>query len=100
MPRGSIFQTSDSSSSRDTGSPAPKKFGGHKRPRIEGENLELLLAIVEECPDYSLIQYAAELEAAVNIRVCHTTIHRTLTRAGYTLKKSRGWHLSETEKTS
>jgi transposase len=72
---------------RRTGSPAPARFGGHRRPLLaphEGD----LRRLVAATPDLTLAELQAELERRCGIVAGLSTIHNTLRRIGLRHKKS------------
>ena len=73
---------------RATGSAAPARFGGHRRPLLaphEGE----LRRLVAATPDLTLVELQAALERGVGLRAGLSTIHKAVRRIGLRLKKSR-----------
>jgi putative transposase len=71
---------------RETGSPAPARFGGHRRPILD-EHEALVRAIIEDEPDITLIEIQAELRRRGVVVRAASTIHRWLRRADLTHKK-------------
>jgi transposase len=72
---------------RATGSPAPARHGGHRRPLLaayEGE----IAALVEATPDLTLAELQAEIERRCGLLAGLSTIHTTLRRIGLRHKKS------------
>ena len=72
---------------RATGSPAPARYGGHRRPRLEPHDAEIA-ALVEAAPDNTLAELQAEIERRCGFRAGLSTIHNTLRRLGLRHKKS------------
>jgi len=72
---------------RATGSPAPARYGGHRRPLLEPHETELT-ALVEATPDITLAELQAEIKRRVGILAGLSTIHNTLRRLGLRHKKS------------
>ena len=71
---------------RQSGSPAPARFGGHRRPILE-PHAALLRSILDSKPDISLVEIRAELHRhGVEVGAI-STIGRFLRRAGLTRKK-------------
>ena len=70
-----------------TGSIAPGKVGGHRRP-ILGPHEAKLRAMVEAKPDITLCEIKAELER-LGVGVGLTAIHTMLHRLGLRFKKRR-----------
>jgi len=73
---------------RTTGSPAPARFGGHRRPRLAPYEADLR-RLIEATPDITLAELQATLARRVGIVAGLSTIHNTLRRLGLPLKKSR-----------
>jgi transposase len=72
----------------ESGSPAPARFGGHRRPILEPHEA-LLRSILDAKTDISLIEIQAELLRHGVVVGATSTIGRFLRRAGLTRKKSR-----------
>jgi transposase len=72
---------------RATGSPAPARYGGHRRPLLEPHEAELR-ALVEATPDITLAELKAELERHFGVVAGLSTIHKALRRIGLRHKKS------------
>jgi transposase len=60
---------------RATGSPAPARYGGHRRPRLEAYEGEIA-ALVEATPDLTLAEIQAEIARRSGILAGLTTIHK------------------------
>lgn len=73
---------------RESGSPAPARFGGHRRPILE-QHEALLRSILDTKSDTSLVEIRAELHRYGVAVSATSTIGRFLRRAGLTRKKSR-----------
>ena len=73
---------------RTTGSAAPARFGGHRRPLLAPHEADLRRLIVAS-PDLTLAELQAELHRHLGIVAGLSTIHNTLRRLGLRLKKSR-----------
>jgi transposase len=73
---------------RASGSPAPARFGGHRRPILEPHEA-LVRAILDATPDLTLGELQAELRRHGVVVGAPSTIHRWLRRKGLTRKKSR-----------
>jgi transposase len=71
---------------RATGSLAPARYGGHRRPLLAPHE-DVLRALVAEHPDITLAEIQAELRRQRGIRVCLATIHVRLRRLGLRHKK-------------
>ena len=72
---------------RATGSPAPARYGGHRRPVLapyEGDLRRLLAAT----PDLTLAELQAELQRRCGVRAGLSTLHNALRRIGLRPKKS------------
>ncbi len=73
---------------RATGSLAPARYGGHRRP-ILGPHEAALRAMVTARPDMTLKEIQAELRQRCGVSVCLATIHVMLRRLGLRFKKRR-----------
>ena len=82
----------------ESGSPAPARFGGHRRPILEPHEA-LLRSILDAKTDISLIEIQAELLRHGVVVGATSTIGRFLRRAGLTRKKSRSGQQSRTGQT-
>ena len=71
---------------RATGSPAPARYGGHRRPLLAPHEPDLK-RLVEETPDLTLAELRTELQRR-GIVAGLSTIHNTLRRIGLRHKKS------------
>src|SRR5438874_5415228 len=71
---------------RATGSVAPARYGGHRRPVLLPHE-ELLRAMVGERPDITLAEIRDELRQQRGVSVCLATIHVSLRRLGLRFKK-------------
>src|SRR5438552_17215371 len=71
---------------RATGSVAPARYGGHRRPVLSPHE-ELLRALVSERPDITLAEIRDELRQQRGVSVCLATIHVSLRRLGLRFKK-------------
>ena len=72
---------------RTTGSAAPARYGGHRRPVLapyEGD----LRRLIEARPDVTLAELQAELQRRLGIVAGLSTIHNALRRIGLRHKKS------------
>ena len=72
---------------RRTGSAAPARFGGHRRPLLAPYEADLG-RLVEASPDITLAEIQAELERRLGVVAGISTIHNTLRRLGLRHKKS------------
>ena len=72
---------------RATGSPAPARYGGHRRPLLAAHEGEIA-ALVEASPDLTLAELQAEIARRSGVLAGRTTIHNTLRRLGLRHKKS------------
>ena len=74
---------------RRTGDVGPRPQGGdHRSQRIEA-HAEEVLALVDEMPDITLGEIAAQLDAGHGLTVAQSTVWRLLDRHGMTFKKNR-----------
>jgi transposase len=73
---------------RETGSLAPDRIGGHRRPVLEAHQ-DLLRSLVEARPAITLAEVQAELRARAIVVSALSTIHHALRRLGFTRKKRR-----------
>ena len=71
---------------RQSGSPAPARFGGHRRPMLEPHGT-LVRGLLEARSDISLVEIQAELRQRGIVVGATSTISRWLRRAGLTRKK-------------
>jgi putative transposase len=71
---------------RATGSVAPARYGGHRRP-ILSPHEDLLREMVAERPDMTLAEIRDELRRQRGLSVCLATIHVRLHRLGLRFKK-------------
>jgi transposase len=72
---------------RATGSAAPARYGGHRRPLLAPYEADLA-RLVEATPDSTLAELQAELQRRFGIVAGLSTIHNTLRRIGLRHKKS------------
>jgi len=72
---------------RATGSAAPDRYGGYRRPLLEPHE-SALRRLVEAKPDITLAEVQAELHERIGILAGLSTIHNALRRIGLRLKKS------------
>ena len=72
---------------RTTGSAAPARFGGHRRPLLASHESELR-RLIAASPDITLAEIQAELEHQFGVSAGLSTIHNALRRIGLRLKKS------------
>jgi transposase len=68
---------------------SPKPHGGGPPPKIPDESLPLLIALVEEKPDRTLVELAAIWSTRFKCEVRRSTISLALQRAGLSRKKKR-----------
>jgi len=71
---------------RETGSPAPARVGGHRRPLLDA-HAGLVRALLAAQPDLTLVEMQGELARHGIVVRAPSTIHRWLRRAGLTHKK-------------
>jgi putative transposase len=72
---------------RATGSAAPARYGGHRRPLLEAYEADLK-QLVEVTPDITLAELQTELQRRFGVVAGLTTLHNTLRRIGLRHKKS------------
>jgi transposase len=73
---------------RATGSAAPARYGGHRRPLLAPHEAELR-GLVEATPDITLAELQGELRRRRGVVAGLSTLHNTLRRLGLRHKKSR-----------
>ena len=71
---------------RESGSPAPARFGGHRRPVLD-EHTALVGSLLKAKPDITLVEIQAQLAKRGVVVRATSTILRWLRRAGLTRKK-------------
>jgi transposase len=72
---------------RTTGSAAPDRYGGHRRPLLEPYEADLR-RLVEATPDITLAELQTELRRRIGITAGLSTLHNALRRLGLRHKKS------------
>jgi transposase len=72
---------------RATGSAAPDRYGGYRRPLL-GPHESTLRRWVEAKPDITLAEVQTALHERIGLRAGLSTIHNTLRRIGLRHKKS------------
>jgi transposase len=72
---------------RATGSAAPARSGGHRRPVLEPHEAALR-RLVEATPDITLLELQTELQRRLGVQAGLSTIHNALRRIGLRHKKS------------
>jgi transposase len=72
---------------RETGSPAPAKFGGHKTCSL-APHRGFVLAQIEKVPHLTLHRLKDLLTAERGVMVSHDTVWRFLRREGRSFKKN------------
>ena len=72
---------------RTTGSAAPARYGGHRRPLLAPYEADLK-ALVAATPDITLAELRAELHRRCGLVAGLSTIHNALRRSGLRHKKS------------
>jgi putative transposase len=72
---------------RATGSAAPARYGGHRRPVLEPHEADLR-RLVEATPEVTLAELQAELQRRCGVRAGLSTIHHARRRIGLRHKKS------------
>jgi transposase len=73
---------------RATGSAAPARFGGHRRPLLAPYEADIR-RLLEATPDITLAELQAALARRSGMVAGLSTIHNALRRFGLPLKKSR-----------
>ena len=73
---------------RASGSPAPARFGGYRRPILDAHEA-LVRSVLEAKADITLVEIQSELARHGVVVGATSTIGRWLRRAGLTRKKSR-----------
>ena len=71
---------------RRTGSSAPGRRGGARRDKL-GPHRDFILARVEEAPDITMAELAAELSSR-GVSIDPSSLSRFLCKAGFTYKKN------------
>ncbi len=71
---------------RATGSAAPARYAGYRRPVLEPHEADLR-QLVEATPDLTLAELQTELQRRCGVRAGLSTIHNALRRIGLRLKK-------------
>lgn len=71
---------------RATGSAAPDRYGGHRRPILDPHQAELERLVAVQ-PDRTLAELQSRLEQRCGIKVGLSTLHNTLRRLGLRHKK-------------
>jgi transposase len=72
---------------RATGSAAPARYGGHRRPLLSPHEADLR-RLVEAAPDLTLAELQVELRRRRGVIAGLSTIHNALRRIGLRHKKS------------
>lgn len=73
---------------RETGSIEPRPHGGGQRPKIPAEKLPQVQRLLEANPDWSVDELAEAYNRHEGTTVSRSTMSRTITRLGFTRKKS------------
>ena len=71
---------------RESGSPSPARFGGHRRPVLDAHDA-LVRSLLDAKSDITLVEIQAELARRGVVVRAVSTILRWLRRAGLTRKK-------------
>jgi transposase len=82
---------------RDTGDLAPKPHGGGPKPKLNAEQLPLVVTLVEADNDATLEELCAQLQEKTAIAMSHSTMGRILQKLNLTRKK-KVLHASEGER--
>ena len=72
---------------RTTGSAAPARYGGHRRPVLQPHEADLR-RLVAATPDLTLAELQSELKRRYGVRAGLSTIHNALRRIGLRHKKN------------
>jgi len=72
-----------------TGSVEPRPQGGDKRSKRIEALAEVILALVADTPDITLVEIAERLERDHDERFAPSVVHRFFARRGITFKKNR-----------
>lgn len=72
-----------------TGSVEPRPQGGDKRSKRIEAHAEVILALVAETPDITLVEITERLEREHGERFAPSVVHRFFARRGITFKKNR-----------
>jgi putative transposase len=72
---------------RATGSAAPARYGGHRRPLLEPYEADLT-RLAAATPDLTLAEIQSELQRRSGVRAGLSTLHNALRRIGLRHKKS------------
>ena len=72
-----------------TGSVEPRPQGGDKRSKRIEAFAEVILALVADTPDITLVEIAERLERDHDERFAPSVVHRFFARRGITFKKNR-----------
>ena len=71
-----------------TGSCRPRAQGGDRRSQRIEARAEVVLALLDETPDMTLVEIATHLESEHGLRVSQSTVWRFFRRRGITFKKN------------
>lgn len=75
---------------RRTGSVAPRRAGGARRPRlVDSEGEELIRTLLKDLPDLTLPEICSTYAENRGVVVSRQTMGETLARMGFTKKKQR-----------
>lgn len=83
---------------RESGTVEPRPRGGGNVSPIRGKVADQLRALLERKPDLTIAEMAIELQRIAKIHTSAASVHRALTRLGYTRKKSASSRLSGTRR--
>lgn len=72
---------------------APRQQGRRRGSRLD-EYADLIIGMIEVCPDITLNEMVARLEAEQSLRIGRSTLSDWLGRHGWTFKKSPHMHWS------
>ena len=71
-----------------TGNYLPRAQGGDRRSQRIEARAEVVLALMDETPDMTLVEIATHLESEHGLRVSQSTVWRFFRRRGITFKKN------------
>lgn len=74
---------------RETGDILPKPHGGGPQPKLNGDQLQLVRALVEADNDATLEELCDQLAAETSITISRSTMGRMVQKLKFTRKKKR-----------
>lgn len=81
---------------RERGDIEPRERGGGVVSPIHDDIAKLLVAIVNEMPDATVVELTRALMKRSQITTSRSAVQRALSRLGFSRKKSRSWQRSAT----